>query len=81
MADLHTFKSCLCTRPTSVQALAAEFPLGTTFTFEGDPLVYYLLGYEEDDRLLVTPVDPAVDYAAALAAQASFDAKHARNQS
>ncbi len=50
----------LASRPESVQKLIAEFPLGSVFNVKDTTL--YLLGYTENDMLIVSEVNPSVDY-------------------
>jgi hypothetical protein len=44
-------------RPASVQALIAEFPPGCVITDDHDD-DWYVLGYTEDDRLIIVPFWP-----------------------
>jgi hypothetical protein len=60
------FDDWLATRPDSVQKLAKEFPLGTTFQFAGEEgPTLHLIGYTENDWLIVSRVDPFQDCEAA----------------
>lgn len=67
----------LATRPECVQRLAAEFPLNTVVDMP-DGKRLYLCGYTEDDRLILSEIDPAVDYDAALAQRTYLCAEHLR---
>lgn len=71
-----TYEEWLKTRPASVRKLAAEFPKGTTFRLDG--VTMYLVGYTEGDSLLVSPIDPEVDYGGALDARRRICAPHLR---
>lgn len=67
----------LASRPESVRKLAAEFPLGSRFDLGGRTL--FLFGYTESDMLVVSAVDPAVDYEAAHASREHVCATHFRS--
>lgn len=67
----------IASRPESVQKLAAEFPLGTSFDVRGETL--YLVGYNEDDSLIVSRFDPYEDYEAAVGSQQRLCASHFRS--
>jgi hypothetical protein len=54
------FDRWLASRPESVQRLAAKFPIGTRVILDNQ--VHWLLGYTEDDKLIISPVDPNEDY-------------------
>lgn len=70
-------KSWLESRPAPVRALAAEFPFGTVLSLpDGSPL--YVLGYTEDDKLIVSLLSPWDDYDAAVEAQERVCARHFR---
>ena len=71
------FKAWLKTRPESIQRLAAEFPLGTTFGI-GDKKAF-LVGYNEGDMLILSYTDPYNDYEKATTEQFYLCASHARN--
>ena len=75
----NTWEAWLGTRPAAVQQLAQEFPLGSHWHVAGQ--VLYLLGYTEDDCLLVSPIDPAVDYQGALITKEYLHAAHVRQES
>lgn len=57
---MDPFQAWLATRPECVQKLAAEFPLGTVVQHDGKAL--HLLGYNEDDMLILSEIDPHKDY-------------------
>lgn len=67
----------LMTRPACVQSLALEFPLGLAARVDDGPLLY-LVGYTEDDRLIMSEVNPGDDYHGALANKVYLCAAHAR---
>lgn len=68
----------LKTRPECVQKLAAEFPVGDTVEIDGEP-DHFVIGYTEDDKLIVTPIWPGDDYEAAMEARAYVCAHHYRS--
>jgi hypothetical protein len=70
------FQQWIATRPESVQRLAKEFPLDTKFYIRGT--LYYVLGYTEDDRLIVSTINPFEDYDRAFESATHFCAEHAR---
>jgi hypothetical protein len=71
------FQEWLETRPESVRKLAAEFPLGSSI-INGDD-VFYLLGYTENDMLIISDINPGVDYEGALENTQYVCASHARD--
>jgi oxalate decarboxylase/phosphoglucose isomerase-like protein (cupin superfamily) len=73
------FKEWLASRPTSVQALYAEFPLGDTVEIPGESN-HVVIGYTENDMLIVAPIWPGIDYDAAMAAKKYVCAKHYRQK-
>lgn len=66
----------IASRPECVQKLAAEFPLGSSFKVRGETL--YLVGYNENDSLIVSRFNPAIDYEAATSSQQYLCASHCR---
>lgn len=67
----------LKTLPESVRKLAAEFPLG--MLLEGpNGEAWHLIGYTEDDMLIITPVNPGEDYDAAKEQRQRACASHYR---
>lgn len=62
-------------RPASVQALARKFPIGAVIKIDGD-VDHYILGYNENDMIIITPIWPGDDYDAALAAKQYICAAH-----
>lgn len=67
----------LATRPASVQKLAAEFPLDSVFDVKG--VTMFLCGYTEGDQLIVSPVNPNVDYEGAYAKRTRLCVSHVRS--
>lgn len=54
------YDAWVTSRPESIQKLIAEFPPNTR-VFIGDK-VNYILGFGEDDTLIITEIDPLEDY-------------------
>lgn len=76
-ADIKSaFDQWLATRPESVQKLAKEFPPGTAIEVNGRKL--YLLGYNENDMLIVSETWPGEDYKKANATKEYICASHVR---
>lgn len=72
-----TIEEWLETRPDSVKKLHAEFPFGSTFQGpNGEHL--YLLGYTEDDKLILSEANPGKDFEKARATQKFICASHYR---
>lgn len=67
----------LGTRPESVRKLAAEFPPGTAFDFEGER--WYVLGYNENDRVIMSSIDPYENYDDSLGSTCRMCAQHLRD--
>jgi len=72
-----SMEAWLASRPECVQKLAAEFPHGTQVT-DASGTVFYLLGYTEDDRLIVSPISPFDDYDRAMEERTYVCAEHLR---
>lgn len=68
----------LATRPECVQKLAAEFPLGMPIVVDG--VEHWVIGYNESDMLLISPLNPADDFEGSKAAKAYLCAAHLRGQ-
>lgn len=66
----------LRSRPECVQRLAVEFPAGCVIEVDG--VSFYALGWTEDDSVIVSRIDGAVDYDEAMAAKEYICAKHLR---
>ena len=66
------------TRPTCIQDLAGEFPMGTEFEMEGERM--YLIGWTESDGLIVSPVNPHESYDESIAQKIYVCAEHFRPQ-
>jgi hypothetical protein len=65
----------IASRPPSVQALARRFPVGEVVQISDDP-VRYILGYTENEMLIVSQTDPRVDYDKAVATKEYLCADH-----
>ena len=70
------WEAWLATRPECVRKLAAEFPLGTEMDING--VIYYLIGYTENDMLIISNVNPWENYDQAYAARCHICAEHFR---
>ena len=68
----------LKTRPEAVQKLAAEFPLGMVIDVDGYD--HYLIGYTEGDEVVISPVSPFENYAAAYKERVMLCAEHLRSR-
>jgi hypothetical protein len=63
------FEKWLEGRPPHVIASARRYPPGTCLEKHGK--IWWVVGYHDDDgRVLVTPINPAVDYERAVAERA-----------
>jgi len=65
----------LKTRPECVQKLAEEFPFTAMYNVE-EP--HYLVGYTENDQLILSLIDPGKDYDRALEEKIYVCAEHFR---
>jgi hypothetical protein len=72
-----SWEDWLATRPPKVRALAQEFPVGLVLEDE-DGCQLHVIGYTEQDHLIVSPVSPDLDYHAALASRCYLCAAHVR---
>lgn len=75
----ETLRLWLESRPESVQKLAAEFPMGSTFDVPGKGK-FWLLGYNEEDMLIVSRVDPCEDWIKANEGREYLCASHCRQR-
>lgn len=64
-------------RPECVQALAREFPVNISVEIGGALL--YLIGYTEDDKLILSDVNPCLDYEQAIEQRQYLCASHLRD--
>lgn len=74
-----TYEEWLASRPACVQELAKRFPLGSTFMVKGEK--HYLMGYTENEDpeeqcLILSPINPSIDYEASKAASIYAHARH-----
>lgn len=54
----------LADKPACVQEMAREFPMGSRF--ESPTATFYLIGYYEPDELLISAINPRVDWQRAV---------------
>lgn len=73
-----SYKDWLKTRPKSVQKLAAEFPLGSECEGRNGEILF-IIGYTEDDAIVLTPINPSDDYESACAQRVHVCASHYRS--
>jgi MoxR-like ATPase len=66
------------TRPPEIQILALEFELGRQVTVLGYPKTWFIVGYADGDVLLISPVNPYVDYESSVALRQRVCAEHYR---
>ena len=59
-----------------MRRLAAEFPLRTLVNVGGT--LFFVIGYTEDDGLIISQIDPADNYDAAVADKKHVCAEHLR---
>jgi hypothetical protein len=63
-------------RPDIIHKLWAEFPPATKLTIDGQS--WYVVGYNDDDSLLISRHDPNEDYIAAVGDREYLHAEHVR---
>lgn len=66
----------IASRPECVQRLIQEFPPMTRVIVDGRML--FVFAYTESDEILVSPINPSVDYEGAVASKEVICAKHLR---
>lgn len=66
----------LATKPKCVRELAAEFPPGTQLDIHG--VTNWVIGWTENDALVVSELDPNVDFDAAHEQRGYVCAEHFR---
>ncbi len=74
----NVFEQWLKTRPPEIQKLGKEFPVGTKVTVPGQTKLWTLVGYAEGDVLLISPIDPLVDYKSSISQRQRVCAEHYR---
>lgn len=83
MTSPNLLQAWLATRPPCVQKLAAEFPINSAIdprlTKHVGSEMYFVFGYTEDDRLVISAIDPHKDYEGALANRKYVCASHLRD--
>jgi hypothetical protein len=62
MADdrYDSMEAWIASRPESVRKLAAEFPIESRLDTPDGPM--WIIGYTEDDFLIISPINPFDDY-------------------
>jgi hypothetical protein len=70
------FRAWVDSRPEGVRKLCYEFPLGSIIVLDG--LDHHLLGYNESDMLILSPIDPYEDYDGANENAVYLCAEHIR---
>ena len=75
---MAVFDDWLATRPQSVRDLAAEFPLLTEIEMP-DGVTMLVIGWTENDSLVISSIDPRTDYDAAYAERTYLCAAHLRD--
>ena len=68
------FRRWLLTRPPAVQALAKEFPHGSSFKIEDWPALY-VIGWTEDDTVILTAMPPHVMFASHEKYEEGYEAR------
>lgn len=68
----------VASRPPEIRALVAEFRPGLAVSVDGER--HYVIGYNEGDMLIVSPINPCVDYDGALADKVYVCAAHFREE-
>ncbi len=76
--DQNGWDAWVRSRPECVQKLIEEFPIASILRVDGE--LFYLIGWNEDDSLIISPVDPAEDYDGAIAVKEYLCAKHLRKE-
>jgi hypothetical protein len=69
-----TLQDWIDSRPECVRKLAAKFPPGAQISVHGDN--WFVIGYTEDDRIIISPIHPASDYDASVANKQYVCADH-----
>ena len=63
----QAMKDWLAERPESVQRLADKFPPGSTVNVNDEEV--HIVGYTEGNELIVSKIDPYLDYNASMASR------------
>jgi hypothetical protein len=71
------FEEWLKSRPASVQRLAHQFPPGSKLLVDGKE--HYVIGWTEDDFLVLSDVHPSENYDASVARKHHMCAAHVRS--
>ena len=66
----------IATRPECIQKLAKEFPPDSIILY--GEVKFYLIGWTEDDKLIVSRTNPTVNYELALGTKEYLCAQHLR---
>lgn len=74
MPNPKTLEEWIAQRPPSVQKLALMFPISSQVYIED--ILHYIVGYTEGNMVMITHIDPVVDYNAALKARKYICVKH-----
>jgi len=74
----QAFNDWMETRPDCIKALAREFPLHTPVWIAALRKTWYVIGWKEDDALIVSPLTLAEDYDTAMTLKQYVCADHYR---
>ncbi len=74
--ERRVFYEWLSTRPPSVQKLGMEFPYTSVLMVADKPM--FVIGYTENDMLILSSIDPRTDYDRAREVAEYVCARHFR---
>lgn len=78
-ASYDSFEAWAASRPEQVQALIRRFPNGSLFLVNNQ--VHYVIGWTENDKLILSPVNPVLEFKRAQDEKIYICAKHFRSTS
>ena len=71
-----SYKKWVASRPDCVKKLIEKYPLETHWRFSIDDEIFFLLGYTEDAMLIISRINPNVDYKNAMKNKEYLCAEH-----
>lgn len=74
-----SYKKWVASRPECVRRLMEKYPLETHWRFCIDDELFFLLGYTEDAKLILSRINPNINYKKAMEIKEYVCAEHLKN--
>lgn len=74
-----SYKKWVASRPECVKKLIEKYPLETHWRFSIDDELFFLLGYTEDAKLILSRINSNINYEKAIEIKEYVCAEHLKN--